>query len=155
MRIRSAVHKDMDGLNRLLRQVLDVHHQGRPDLFKGGVKKYTDAELSAIIDDSNRPIFVAVNEQDEILGYCFCIFKQLQDNIMTDVKTLYIDDLCVDESCRGQHIGSQLYCFVRAFAKEQGCYNLTLNVWALNPGAIKFYEKCGLSPQKYCMETGL
>ena len=153
MRIRRAEHKDMDGLNRLLRQVLDVHHKGRPDLFKGGVKKYTDAELADIIDDNSRPIFVAVNEQEQVLGYCFCIFKQLQDNIMTNVKTLYIDDLCVDERCRGQYIGSDLYQFVRAFAKEQGCYNLTLNVWALNPGAIKFYEKCGLLPQKYCMET--
>lgn len=153
MRIRRAEHKDMDGLNRLLRQVLDVHHKGRPDLFKGGEKKYTDAELADIINDNSRPIFVAVNEQDQVLGYCFCIVKQLQDNIMTDVKTLYIDDLCVDENCRGQHIGSELYHFVRDFAKEQGCYNLTLNVWALNPGAIKFYEKCGLLPQKYCMET--
>lgn len=88
-----------------------------------------------------------------MLGYCFCIFRQLQDNILTDIKTLYIDDLCVDESCRGQHVGSQLYAYVRNYAKELGCYNLTLNVWALNENALRFYEKCGLVPQKIGMET--
>ncbi len=153
MNIRRAVPSDMNGLNRLLRQVLEVHHQGRPDLFKGGVKKYTDVELAAILADNSRPVFVAVDEQEEVLGYCFCVFQQLQSHILTDVKTLYIDDLCVDEHCRGQHIGKSLYDFVHSYAKESGCYNLTLNVWSLNEGAMKFYEKCGLKPQKIALET--
>ena len=139
MEIRRATKQDMDGLNRLLFQVLEVHHKGRPDLFKGGVKKYTDEELADLLLDEQRPVFAAFDEEGRMLGYCFCIFRQLQDNILTDIKTLYIDDLCVDESCRGQHVGSQLYAYVRNYAKEQGCYNLTLNVWALNENALRFY----------------
>ena len=89
-----------------------------------------------------------------MLGYAFCVFVQhVGDNILTDIKTLYIDDLCVDEEIRGQHVGRQLYEYVLGFAREQGCYNVTLNVWALNDGAIKFYEACGLKPQKIGMET--
>lgn len=154
MKIRRALEKDMDGINRLLCQVLEVHHQGRPDLFKANVKKYQDAELKTILTDDTRPIFVAVNENEEVLGYAFCIFQQLIDhNILTDVKTLYIDDLCVDASLRNQHIGSALYQYVLNFAKESQCYNLTLNVWAFNTSAMKFYEKCGLKPQKINMET--
>jgi ribosomal protein S18 acetylase RimI-like enzyme len=154
MVIRRALEKDMPGILKLLSQVLEVHHQGRPDLFKGGVRKYTDSELAELIKDDTKPIFVGVDETDRVLGYAFCVFIQhIDNNILTDIKTLYIDDLCVDEEMRGQHVGKQLYEYVLGFAKEQGCYNVTLNVWALNEGAMKFYEACGLKPQKIGMET--
>ena len=153
MNIRRAGLSDMDGINDLLRQVLMVHHNGRPDLFRSKAKKYTDEELAAIIQDARRPIFVAAGENGEVLGYAFCVHQQCVDNnIMTDVKTLYIDDLCVDENRRGMHIGRQLYDHVVEYARNSGCYNVTLNVWTLNQGALKFYEKCGLVPQKIGME---
>lgn len=153
MKIRRAVKQDMDGIDNLLNQVLMVHHNGRPDLFKSNTRKYMDEELLAILEDDSRPVFVGVDEQERVLGYAFCIFQQhTGDNILTDIKTLYIDDLCVDESLRGQHIGKQLYEYVLDFAKEQGCYNVTLNVWECNPGAKKFYENCGLTPYKTGME---
>ena len=153
MLIRRAQEKDMSDILKLLSQVLMVHHNGRPDLFKGGVRKYTEEELTALIKDDSRPIFVGVDERERVLGYAFCVFVQhLEDNILTDIKTLYIDDLCVDEEIRGQHVGKQLYEYVLSFAKEHGCYNVTLNVWELNQGAKKFYEACGLVPQKIGME---
>lgn len=154
MRIERAVKSDIPGINHLLNQVLMVHHEGRPDIFKANVKKYTDKELLVILADDTRPIFAAKDESGNVLGYAFCVMQQyLNNNILTDIKTLYIDDLCVDETLRGQHIGRQLYDYVLAFAKEQGCYNVTLNVWACNEGAMKFYEKCGMKPQKIGMET--
>ncbi len=154
MIIRRAQEKDMPDILKLLSQVLEVHHQGRPDLFKGGVRKYTDSELAELIKDDSKPIFVGVDDSDRVLGYAFCVFIQhIDNNILTDIKTLYIDDLCVDEEIRGQHVGKQLYEYVLGFAKEQDCYNVTLNVWALNEGAMKFYEACGLKPQKIGMET--
>ena len=153
MNIRRAFDRDMSGINKLLYQVLAVHHNGRPDLFKPDTKKYTDSELLAIIADDSRPIFVAVDESENVLGYAFCILQQhTDDSILTDIKTLYIDDLCVDENCRGQHIGTALYEYVLSYAKKIGCYNATLNVWSCNPGAMKFYEKCGLVPYKVGME---
>ena len=153
MIIRRAQEKDMPDILRLLSQVLEVHHEGRPDLFKGGVRKYTDNELAELIKDDTKPIFVGVDEAERVLGYAFCVFVQhINNNILTDIKTLYIDDLCVDEEIRGQHVGKQLYEYVLGFAREQRCYNVTLNVWALNEGAMKFYEACGLVPQKIGME---
>lgn len=153
MYIRQALPTDIPGLNNLLHQVLMVHHNGRPDLFKEGVTKYTDNQLIEMIENKQNPIFVAVDENEDVLGYCFCIHQQhLNNNILTDIKTLYIDDLCVDENCRGQHIGSKLYQYVVNWAKEHNYYNITLNVWALNDSAMKFYEKCGLIPQKIGME---
>lgn len=153
MEIRRAVEQDMDGINHLLRQVLMVHHKGRPDLFQPNVKKYTDSQLKEIIMDDRTPVFTAVDENGTVLGYAFCIFQEHKgDNILTDIKTLYIDDLCVDEEIRGRQIGRSLYEHVFAFAKESGCYNVTLNVWACNESAMRFYEKCGLKPQKVGME---
>ena len=154
MNIRRATERDIPGLNRLLEQVLMVHHVGRPDLFKSGAKKYNDEELKEILVDDSRPIFVGVDESEEVMGYAFCIFQQhIGSHILTDIKTLYIDDLCVDETLRGQHVGRQLYDYVVRFAKDSGCYNVTLNVWSCNESAIRFYEKCGLKPQKIGMEV--
>lgn len=154
MEIKRGTDRNMDGINKLLRQVLTVHHEGRPDLFKANAKKYTDEELLAILHDDSKPVFVALDDSGDVLGYAFCIMKQqLNDNILTDIKTLYIDDLCVDESSRGEHIGSRLYEYVLSYARKEGCYNVTLNVWECNPGAKQFYEKCGLKVQKTGMEV--
>lgn len=153
MEIRRAVEADIPGINRLLYQVLEVHHNGRPDLFKAGGKKYTDEQLKEILKDDTRPVFAAVDGDENVLGYAFCVFKQhMKDQILTDIRTLYIDDLCVDETVRGQHIGKKLYEYVLSYARENQCYNVTLNVWACNENAAKFYEKCGLKPQKTGME---
>lgn len=153
MKIRRAKESDMTGINQLLLQVLTVHHNQRPDLFKGNTKKYTDKELKAIIEDDMKPIFVAVDKDETVLGYAFCQYIQhINDNILTDIKSLYIDDLCVDEKNRGAHIGKSLYEYVVDYARNSGCYNVTLNVWSCNKNALQFYEKCGLVPQKIGME---
>ncbi len=151
MQIRRATLTDIDGINKLLYEVHKVHSDKRPDLFKVGSKKYTNEELAKIIVDDNRPIFVYV-DNDDILGYTFCVFIKNNSNSLTDILTLYIDDLCVDENARGKKVGTSLYNYVLQFAKDAGCYNVTLNVWACNNSALKFYEKCGLSVQKIGME---
>lgn len=154
MIIRKAEQRDIAGIGKLLLQVCMVHHQGRPDLFRAGGRKYTDEELTLLLQDGERPVFVAVDEADQVLGYAFCVFQRhAGEPAFTNIQTLYIDDLCVDEKIRGQHIGMKLYEYVLAFAGENGCYNVTLNVWYENKAAMKFYEKCGLKPQKIGMET--
>ena len=152
--IRLAEIKDIPKIENLLEQVLKVHHNVWPDIFKANGKKYSNEELIKMLDDSNKPIFVATDENDDILGYVFCIFKQQKNSdILTDIKTLFIDDLCIEKTARGQNIGKNLYNFAKKFAKEQGCYNLTLNVWADNEKAVKFYEKMEMKPQKFVFET--
>ncbi|MBE6600924.1 MAG: GNAT family N-acetyltransferase [Ruminococcaceae bacterium] len=151
--IRQAIEKDIPVISDLLLQVCLVHHQGRPDLFNVG-RKYSEEELKNLLTDESRPILVAVDENDKVLGYCFCIYQRHIDHaVMTDIKTLYIDDLCVDESLRGRHIGKELYEAACRLARENGCYNLTLNVWSCNRSALRFYEAQGLVPQKIGMEV--
>lgn len=153
MNIRRAEEHDIPAMNRLLLQVLTVHHNGRPDLFKENCRKYTDEELRELLRNESRPILVAENRDGEVLGYAFCAFQQHKnDNILTDIKTLYIDDLCVDEARRGEHVGTALYEAALDLARESGCYNVTLNVWSCNEAAMRFYESRGLKPQKVGME---
>ncbi|MBO5378453.1 MAG: GNAT family N-acetyltransferase [Ruminiclostridium sp.] len=153
MIIRKAKTSDLEGIKSLLLQVLTVHHKGRPDIFKADCRKYTDEQILEIIADEKTPVLIAADEEDRVMGYAFCIFQQhIGSNILTDIRTLYIDDLCVDENIRGQHIGSSLYNAVLDFARENGCYNVTLNVWSCNESAMRFYEKMGLVPQKIGME---
>lgn len=153
MIIRKATERDIDGLSRLLDQVGEVHHLGRPDLFKQGAHKYSDADLIDLLHGNETTVFCAVDDNDWMMGYAFCIHQQhIGHPVLTDIQTLYIDDLCVDESCRNQHVGKALYTHVLAYAKDHGYYNVTLNVWGFNESAIRFYESCGLTIQKIGME---
>ena len=149
--IRRAKEEDINYILELLHQVCMIHHLGRPDYFKDSVK-YNELELKEMIKDDLNPIFVYV-EDSKCLGYAFCIDEDIKNNqLLTDRKTLYIDDLCVMESSRGMGIGKKLYEYVKKYAKEKGYYDVTLNVWALNTSAIKFYEKMGLKPLKTYLE---
>ncbi len=155
MQIRFAQEKDVAGILKLLRQVGRVHHLGRPDLFRDNAQKYGASQILAMLESSATPIFVAV-EEEQVLGYCFCMIKKYEnDPVIRDHVTLYIDDLCVEETCRGKHVGKTLYEQVLGYAKQRKCYNVTLNVWSCNPQALAFYEAMGLKPQKIGMETVL
>ncbi|MBR3225124.1 MAG: GNAT family N-acetyltransferase [Atopobiaceae bacterium] len=156
MQIRRAEKRDIPGIAKLLLQVAQVHADGRPDLFMSGGTKYTNDELASIIEDDERPIFVAVDKTDAVLGYAFCVYEDYtQDTVRTHVKTLYIDDICVDAKARGQHVGTAVYRHVIDFARSEGFYNVTLNVWSCNPGAQRFYEAMGMRPYKVGMEQVL
>jgi ribosomal protein S18 acetylase RimI-like enzyme len=155
-KIRRATNTDIPGLMNLLVQVDMVHHNGRPDIFKGPATKYNEKELEEILKNDSTPVFVCVDEDNKVLGHAFCMHKQIiGDSVLTDIKTLYIDDICVDEDCRGMGVGRSLYNHVISYAREYGFYNVTLNVWSCNPGAQKFYENLGLKPQKIGMELVL
>lgn len=154
MTVRKACKRDIPRITELLHQVCDVHAKGRPDLFQKGGVKYTEARLEEILSDEKRPVLAAVDDNDVLFGYAFCeILDHRNYTAMTDIITLYIDDICVDESARGAHTGTLLYHAVLDLARELGCYNVTLNVWEENHAARKFYEAMGMKIQKTGMET--
>ena len=128
-----------------------VHHEIRPDLFKPYTTKYNEQELEALLDNDSKPIFVY--DDGEVLGHAFCQITDVKSHkLLQDAKTLYIDDICVDEKARGKHVGKALYEFVRDYAKSIGCYNMTLNVWEGNDPALSFYKNMGMKVQKTGME---
>ena len=153
--VRLALESDIPRLEDLLYQVHGLHAEGRPDIFIPGCKKYTADQLREILADPvNTPVFVATTD-GVLVGYCFCIRQVQSAASMQKISTLYIDDLCVDAAMRGKGFGKILYDHAVAYARKNGYYNLTLNVWACNPSAMRFYEKCGLAVQKVGMELVL
>ncbi len=153
--LRPAREADIPRLEALLYQVHGLHAVGRPDLFRPGCKKYSREELlSLLADPCGRPIFV-YEAEGLVKGYCFCVHQEQGAASMVPIRTLYIDDLCVDEQFRGQGIGYTLYRYVLDYARANGYYNVTLNVWACNPSAMRFYERCGMAVQKVGMEQVL
>ena len=150
--IRRAEEKDIEGLIELLYQVDAVHHGIRPDLFKGNTPKYSEQDLKAILTDEDKPIFVY--DDGEVQGYAFCQITEVKDHkLLENVKTLYIDDICVDECARGKHIGKTLYEHVLNYARSIQCHHITLNVWEGNNPALSFYKNMGMQVQKTTMET--
>lgn len=149
--IRKANNKDIHRIIELLHQVNMVHHVIRPDLFKPHTTKYNEQELEAMFKDNSKPVFVY--DDGEVLGYAFCQLTEVKDHLLLeDNKSLYIDDICVDEKARGKHVGKALYEYVRNYARSIGCHNITLNVWEGNNPAISFYKNMGMQVQKTTME---
>lgn len=150
--IRRAQDRDTEKILKLLGEVLELHAKLRPDIFIPGSTKYTREELHGIFRNEDTPVFVAADDSGEVAGYAFCVMKQPPFSTnMKPMKTLYIDDLCVDEGCRGQHVGTILFDYVKQFAREQGCYDITLNVWEGN-NAREFYDKMGMFVKETQME---
>ena len=129
--IRRAESRDLDKTLKLLGEVLELHAKIRPDIFISGTTKYTREELQAIFANDQTPVF---------------------STNMKDFSTLFIDDLCVDENCRGQHVGTLLFDYVKQYARDNGCYDVTLNVWEGNDNARRFYEKMGMFVKETQME---
>lgn len=152
--VRKAEKKDVAGMMALLRQVNAVHNEIRPDLFKGNTTKYSEQELEALLEDEAHPIFVY--DDGKVEGHAFCQVIETKNHLLLqDIKTLYIDDICVDEQARGRHVGKALYEYVVGYARSIGCYNVTLNVWEGNDPAISFYKRMGMQVQKTGMEKVL
>ena len=150
--VRRAKESDIPTIMELLKQVNLAHYNGRPDLFNL-TTKYTEDELRTILNNDQTPVFVCVDEDERVLGHGFCILQRPDNTkLLKDILTLYIDDISVDESARGHHVGTVIYEHILAYARQCGCYNITLNVWNCNPGAMRFYEKLGLVPYKVGME---
>ncbi len=150
--VRRAEARDIPAVLNLLVQVNMVHHNGRPDLFNGPTTKYTAEELKEIFSNDETPVFVCADENGRVLGHGFCVMQHAGGRLMTEHDTLYIDDICVDENARGLGVGRALYDHILNYAREKSCYNVTLNVWTCNPGAMAFYEKLGLTPYRVGME---
>lgn len=152
--IRPATLADIPRMIALLHQVNMVHYRLRADVFRPYTTKYSEQELATLLADAAKPIFVY--DDGGVQGYAFCaVTEERGDRLLQDRKTLYIDDLCVDEAARGRHIGSNLFAFVREYARSIGCHAVTLNVWEGNEAAIRFYQSMGMHTLKTCMELGL
>ena len=156
MNIRRARSSDIPRLLELLRQVNNVHADGRPDLFKHDKTKYSASELETLVTDDDKPIFVSVDDTGLVLGYAFCRIEiEKGDGNLVPGKDLYIDDICFDEKFRGRGLAKELFAWVEDFARREGCRRITLHVWECNPIAAAFYAGRGMKPYFTALEKAV
>ncbi|MBQ7364948.1 MAG: GNAT family N-acetyltransferase [Clostridia bacterium] len=150
--VRYAYNNDESAIAALLVKIHQQHAEGRPDLFGRGCAKYTAEEVKAMFHKPEAPLFVACDSEGNVVGYAICQVIENKNPAMGAFSTLYIDDINVSDRVRRQGVGSALLSACREEAKQKGCYNITLNVWAFNEGARRFYEANGFTPQRLILE---
>ncbi|MCC9892278.1 GNAT family N-acetyltransferase, partial [Streptococcus agalactiae] len=120
--IRRAKEKDLPAIAELLKQILVLHHGVRPDIFHTRGSKFSKEQLKEMLIDESKPIFVYESDEGKVVAHLFLQLQEKRDLPRKSFKTLYIDDLCIDEEVRGQQIGQKLMDFARQYAKKHGCY---------------------------------
>ncbi|VUC67722.1 GNAT family N-acetyltransferase [Streptococcus pseudoporcinus] len=146
--------KDLSAIEALLREISQVHHEVRPDLFKAESLKFSLEDLVELLGNPDKPIFV-YEKDGKVRGHLFLEFKICDKNGRYPKKSLYIDDLCVAQESRHRGIGQKLLQFAESYGRSQGAYHLTLNVWYANQGAYQFYDNAGFRPQQIQIEKML
>ncbi|MBR4801138.1 MAG: GNAT family N-acetyltransferase [Clostridia bacterium] len=153
MTIRKAKKHDIPKLIDLLSQVLEIHASIRPDIFISGTTKHTTKQLEEMIEAESQTIYVAVDDDDKVVGYAFCKLREPSpSNNVRPFKSIMIDDLCIDASMRGKGVGKALVEHVKTEARNLGCYEIVLAVWEGNDDAKAFYEKMGMKPKETILE---
>ena len=132
--------KDFNRVNKLAKQVHELHVNWRPDLFLSVDEVISKECFEKMIQ--NKEIFVA-KIQDEIIGYITFNIKEKNNPSMRYRKQLQIEAICVDEKNRGKGIGTELLKYIKEFGKENHCTDIYLTVNEENKKAIKVYEEFG------------
>ncbi len=132
--------EDFKEVNRLAKQVHELHVKWRPDLFFSVDEVINKENFEEIIQA--KEIFIA-KIQNEIVGYITFNIKEKNNSSMRYRKQLQIESICVDEKNRGKEIGKILLNKVKEFGRENNCTDLYLTVNEENKSAIRVYEEFG------------
>ena len=154
--IRCAQQPDCVKIRPMQKEIAELHHAGRPDLFKTEARYYTEEAFAEMLRDPEHFIFIAEDENGAVVGYAFAWLIYYKDHpTYRDFNCFYIDDICVLSSHRRQGIGRRLFEKCRETAAERGCKMMDLGVWGFNREAIAFYESLGMKERIRKMEYTL
>jgi ribosomal protein S18 acetylase RimI-like enzyme len=133
--IRKANESDFEDILSLIKELAT---------FEKAPEKVTNSVQQMQLEKDYFHCYVAENETKEIVGmalYFFAYYTWVG-------KSLYLDDLYVKESCRGQKIGSKLLVKIFEIAKEENCKRMRWQVLNWNTPAIEMYKKFGAEIQE-------
>lgn len=155
MEIRFAQDEDLEQINKLRKQVNDLHVKGKPEIFKPGFSDELREYIYDIFRDTQKKIVVCVIDGN------ICAFAVLHHIIRPETPYMFerdyldIDEICVDEAFRLRGIGAHMIDFIRDSAKSEGFERIELNMWEFNQNALAFYEAVGFSTYRRYMEIKL
>ena len=135
-----ATKHDRSDVNRLARQVHEMHVQWRPDLYTMPEELFPEALYGELL--KNRELYVAKLD-GTVIGFALLKMRVSEGVGKVTRKIMLIDQVCVDEALRNHGIGTQMMEEVRILARAFGCTDLQLGVYPQNDAAVSFYQKCG------------
>ena len=154
--IRAAVAEDRVLIRPLQKEIAELHHEGRPDLFKNEPRYFTEEDFARRLQDSNHTVLIAETDGGEVVGYAFgWLISVRNHSTYVDFDRFYIDDICVLKEHRGKGIGRKLFAACKAVAEANHCKDMELGVWAFNTDAIAFYRACGMTDRVRRMQYNL
>lgn len=149
MEIRDMECKDYPEIDKLMKELHELHVKGRPDLYTELEHPYSREEYERLVKNKDT-ITILSEEEGRVTGLCIGTLREKSG--MVKMKTLYMEDLIVDQNFRGKGTASKLYMEMVERGKKAGAKRLDLMVWEFNSGARKFYEQQGMRPQRYIYE---
>ncbi|MCF8298362.1 MAG: GNAT family N-acetyltransferase [Saprospiraceae bacterium] len=126
--IRKATENDFSAILSLIKELA---------LFEKAPEKVTNSVEQMKAEQDLFYCFVAETETKEIVG--FAMFNIAYYTWIG--KSLYLDDLYVKESYRGNKIGSRLLEKIFEVAKEENCKRVRWQVLNWNAPALEMYKK--------------
>ena len=88
-------------------------------------------------------------------GYILLVIRERKEPGLVYRKIMRMEEICVDEICRNQGIGTQMVLEARAVARAFGCTDMQLGVYPQNDAAVSFYQKCGFTIRSIEMQMKL
>ena len=150
IKIRFAEEKDYNQVEKIMKQVQEMHTEWRPDIYKNvEILLPFDMYMDYV---NNRELIVATLDSEDVVGMLIYVTRNISGGPMVDRKVMFIDSMGVDEHYRGQGIGRELFAFARNICEEQDYDGLELQVNAKNIAAKKMYEKYGFTEKSVNME---
>ena len=138
--IELATKHDRLEINRLARQVHEMHVSWRPDLYNMPEELFPEELYDELV--KNRELYAAKLD-GAVIGFAWVRMRTAEGVGLVTRKVMLINQLCVDEALRNHGIGTQMMEEVRVLARAFGCTDLQLGVYPQNDEAVSFYQKCG------------
>lgn len=133
---------DREAVNAMAKQVHVMHVQWRPDIYEMVEEMYSEERFLNAVKD--RQLYVAKID-GIVVGYVLTKIRSYDWHGVVKRKVMLIDEVCVEEACRGQGIGKEMMADIHALAKAFGCSDIQLGVYPQNDSAVGFYQKCGFT----------
>lgn len=140
---------DREAVNALAMQIHAMHVAWRPDLFELVPELYPAERFQEAV--KQRQLYVA-RIGGVVAGYALLKIRNYDWPGVVRRKVMEIEELCVDEMCRGQGIGTELVQDIHALARAFRCTDLQLGVYPQNDDAVGFYQKCGFTIRSITMQ---
>lgn len=153
MKIRNAKIEDKKELKEILIQAQELHYNNRPDIFRKMTPKEVEKEIMEVLENKERKMIVAANENDKVCGLVIFKIKEIKNNTnLKDARILHIGKIVVDEKGRRKGTGKLMMEEINRISKKLKCDRIELNCWSFNEDAIEFYKAQGMKIQRLNFE---